>query len=282
MAVQMNKDKPSAIIIAVSSDIGSAMARRWLSREWNVFGTYRTKSHAVEELDGCGLRSIHCDLSDSASIRDTCSYLREHCCEWDVLVLCPGTQDPVGAFAKCDFDKWEESVEINFTGQMRIVHMLLPSRHVNSALGPCVLFFAGGGSNNAPINYSAYIVSKIALIKMCELLDAEVTDTRFVILGPGWVKTKIHESTLKAGMRAGNNYQRTVEKLVGDECTPMERILDCCDWLIESPRRLVSGRNFSLVFDMWGTEKLNVKLATDPNMYKLRRYGNDWLVKNAQ
>jgi len=104
---------------------------------------------------------------------------------------------------------------------------------------------------------------------------------RFVIVGPGWVKTKIHGSTLKAGVQAGANYQRTLEKLAGNEWMPMERVLDCCDWLVNAPRESISGRNFSVVSDRWGTEELERRLAQEPNMYKLRRYGNEWLVKDG-
>jgi len=278
----MIREDRSAIIISASSDIGTAMSQRWLARGWNVLGTYQTRSQAVDELEAHGVKVVRCDLSDPQSVRDACSALRALCPAWDVLVMCPGTQNPVGAFVECNFDEWEESVRINFTSQMRIIHELLPSRQVNSTLEPCVLLFAGGGTNNAPVNYSAYTISKIALIKMCELLDAEVLDTRFVIVGPGWVKTKIHESTLKAGARAGTNYQRTIQKLASDECTPMDQVLDCCDWVVDAPRESVSGRNFSVAFDMWGTEELAQRLAEEPNMYKLRRYGNDWLVKNVR
>ena len=165
---------------------------------------------------------------------------------------------------------------------MRLIHELLPARYVNSTPEPIVLLFAGGGTNDAPTNYSAYIISKIAQIKMCELLDAEMPDTRFAIVGPGWVKTKIHESTLSAGARAGANYQRTIDKLASNECTSMEQVLDCCDWLVEAPRNLISGRNFSVMFDKWGTEELDKMLAQNPDMYKLRRYGNEWLVKNER
>lgn len=278
----MIKQDRSAIIISASSDIGNAISRRWLARGWNVFGTYRTRSQAVDELHSLGAKLVYCDLSDPISIRDACSSLGTFCLRWDVLVMCPGIQDPVGAFIDCSFDEWEESVRVNFTSQMRIIHQLLSSRRLNSALGPCVLLFAGGGTNSAPANYSAYIVSKIALIKMCELLDAEISDTRFVIVGPGWVKTKMHESTLRAGTRAGANYQHTVEKLASDECTPMDQLLDCCDWVIDTPHELISGRNFSVVFDKWGTEELVQRLAEEPNMYKLRRYGNEWLVRNKR
>jgi NAD(P)-dependent dehydrogenase (short-subunit alcohol dehydrogenase family) len=276
----MINNNRTAIIIATSSDIGTAMSKRWAARGWNIFGTYRTKSQTVNELRRHGIKLVYCDLSDQTSINEACSKLRTFCPQWDILVLCPGTQDPVGPFVECSFLDWEESLKVNFTSQMHMIHEFLPSRRINSAIWPCILLFAGGGTNSAPINYSAYIVSKIALIKMCELLDAEISDTRFVIVGPGWVKTKIHNSTLSAGMRAGPNYQRTIDKLASNECTHMDQVLDCCDWLIDAPRELISGRNFSSVFDKWGTRELEKRLTQEPDMYKLRRYGNDWLVKN--
>ena len=156
---------------------------------------------------------------------------------------------------------------------------MLPTRRHGSSFEPCVLFFAGGSTNNATVNYSAYTISKIALIKMCELLDAEVPDIKFTIIGPGWVKTKIHEATLRAKEKAGNNYKKTIEKLSGNECTPMEAVLDCCDWLIKAPREVISGRNFSAVFDKWGSEELVKMLKQNINIYKLRRFGNDITVK---
>lgn len=277
----MGADPRSVIVVSASSDIGMAISEHWLGRGWRVFGTYRTRSQAIERLERAGARLVSCDLSQAPSVHEACAQLRTLCPRWDVLVLCPGTQEPVGPFVNCSFDEWEESVRVNFTGQIRIIHELLPSRRVNPVLEPLALLFAGGGTNTATLNYSAYTISKIALIKMCELLDAEVPDTRFAILGPGWVKTKIHEATLQAKGRAGANYQRTIYKLAGEECTPMEQVIACCEWLVDAPRAMISGRNFSLVFDLWGKEALAERLLQDPNLYKLRRYGNDWLVRDG-
>lgn len=264
-----------AIIISASSDIGEALARRWKTNGWQVAGTFRTKSRQVNALAEEKVKLVACDLADKKSVQRACQELRKAMPKWDALVLCPGTQEPVGLFTENDFDAWEDSVRVNLTAQLRIVHELLPSRNKNA----CVLFFAGGGTNNAPINYSAYTLSKVGLIKMTELLDAEVPDARFTIIGPGWVKTKIHEATLKAGGKAGSNYQRTKNKLAGDECTSMEQVLDCCDWLISAPREVVGGRNFSVVFDSWGDERLTEKLKQDGDIYKLRRAGNNFLIR---
>ena len=275
----MDSDGRNAIIISASSDIGAAMSLRWMSRGWSVYGTYRTEATLVNTLRSRGVKLVRCDLADRNSIINACSRLAGESPEWDVLVIAPATQDPVGPFLELDFDQWEDSILVNFTAQMRIIHSLIPTRRQNSELEPCVLLFAGGGTNNAPVNYSGYIISKIAQIKMCELLDAEIPSVRFVIVGPGWVKTKIHESTLIAGSRlSGDNYQRTMEMLHGDKLTSMDEVLDCCDWLIKSPREQISGRNFSVVYDSWGSQELSSQLEWDADMYKLRRSGNDWKI----
>ncbi len=275
----MAKDARNAVIISISSDIGIAMAQRWLLDGWRVYGTYRTESLAVKDLIKRGAKLVFCDLSDLYSIEQCCLKIKSQCLQWDALIMCSGLQDPVINFIDSNFDEWENSIKVNFSSQMRIVHSLLHTRKLQTKLGPCVLFFAGSGTNSAPVKYSAYVVSKIALIKMCELLDADISDTRFTVVGPGWVKTKIHDSTLKAGLHAGANYQKTKEKLASNELTPMKTVLDCCDWLVNSPREVVSGRNFSVVFDQWGSEELKNKLLEDSQMYKLRRHKNNELMR---
>ena len=275
----MNKKIQTAIIFSISSDIGTAIARRWVKNGWNIYGTYRTRSNSIKELSKIGVELVHCNLSNNNSVKNACAKIQNLCTSWDNLILAPGTQEPIGPFVNCDFNEWVNSIQINFVNQLRIVYELLPNRNKENELGPCVLFFAGGGTNNATVNYSAYTISKIALIKMCELLDAEIPDVRFTIVGPGWVKTKIHQATLDAGEQAGDNYNKTKYKLNSNELTPMEDVLDCCNWLISSSSEVISGRNFSTVFDKWGTKELSKELMRDSDMYKLRRHGNELLVK---
>lgn len=268
-----------AIIISASSDIGAALAKKWSRDGWEVYGTYRTSSPLVAELErDYGVQFVHCDLLKKASVEEACTSLNRLCGKWDVLILAPGYLEPIGNFKDVDFDEWEKGIAVNLTEQLRILHALLPYRNLSdSSREPCVQFFAGGGANNAVLHYSSYTLSKIALTKMCELLDAEMPDTRFVIIGPGCVKTKIHESTLRLGAKAaGDNYQRTVDRLKKNECTPMESVVSCCHYLATTPCKAVRGRNFSTASDKWDTKDLEEALESDANMYKLRRYKNSW------
>lgn len=264
----------AAIIISISSDIGAALAHRWLRQGWAVWGTYRTVSEETVRLQAAGATLLPCDTSDRDSVNSACAELQRLCPAWDALVVAPGTTEPVGLFVDIDFDAWARSIEVNFTSQMRLTHHLLASRRREEAVHPSVIYFAGGGTNNATRNYSAYTVSKIGLIKMCELLHAEVPDVRFSIVGPGWVNTKIHQETLRAGVMAGANLQRTQQTIENGAFTKMDDVLDCCDWLISAHRDEIGGRNFSVAHDAWNTPPLREALLCDPDMYKLRRAGN--------
>jgi len=268
-------EEKSAVIVSVSSDIGSALASRWLSRGWHVAGTYRRESRAVAEFRARRVPMVRCDLSDRTAVSAAAAELRSACSSWDVLVLAAGELGPVGPFFECDYDEWERSIRVNLLSQLQILRELLPFRKRRPEHEPTILFFAGGGTNSAPKNFSAYTVSKIALIKMCELLDSEQTDTKFVILGPGWVRTKIHETTLRAGDLAGEAYEQTLERLQSERFVEMEDVLDCCDWVIGSPRKAISGRNFSVAHDSWNRLEFVDQLAGNTEMCKLRRHGND-------
>ena len=106
---------------------------------------------------------------------------------------------------------------------------------------------------------------------MCELLDAESEDTRYVIINPGWVKTKSQSKMLEMGQLIGEDYSRTLEKFEKDDWTPVEDVVKCCNWIYDTPRELVGGRYFGVEFDAWGEPEFSRWLNRDPNLCKMRR-----------
>jgi len=219
------KSLKQILVQAISSDIGYELAVHWKDQGHQVRGTYRKMNKQLLSLVNSGLEVVQCDLTERTSI-DAAAQWSADLPNWDVLVLAAGTQDPVGLFTDTDIDEWEASVYQNFIGQVRFLSRVLPSRNLSQDHPPVVLMFAGGGTNSATTNYSAYTISKIACIKMCELLDAEVPDTIFTIVGPGWVDTKIHEATLRSAESAGRNYSKTLEMLDNNLCNPMTSVIE--------------------------------------------------------
>ena len=261
------------LILSISSDIGTALAEDWNSAGIEVVGTYRTWSKNCEKLKDLGIQLIQCDFTDKKSIELAVAE-SARVPYWNVLVLAAGDQNPIGLFKDINFDDWEKSIHANFSGMLRFLHRCLGFQ--SNQTTRTVIFFAGGATNSATERYSAYTISKIASIKMCELLDFEIKDTKFSILGPGWVKTKIHQSTIHEPINSGKNFARTNEMLQGKNMNSMSNVVECCNWVISQPKEVVGGRNFSVVYDKWGDPKLNSELLEDKNVYKLRRFKNDF------
>jgi FkbM family methyltransferase len=267
------------VIISVSSDIGHALAIRWVDEGHEVIGTYRSESSAVDDLRAMGVTLFECDLTDATDVAAVAPALVAASSGWDALVLAPGTLAPAVSFQDADFDQWERSFDVNLFGPLRILHTLLPGRRRSSHPGPMVLFFSGSGSNGPAPGLSAYALAKVAATKMVELLDAEVADTRFAILGPGWVDTKIHEPVLALGKSGGDNFERTRARLLAGDTVPLDTVVDCCEWMLSAPRDVIGGRNISLVHDAWDDPGLTEALRSDQEMYKLRRSGNERTIR---
>jgi NAD(P)-dependent dehydrogenase (short-subunit alcohol dehydrogenase family) len=268
--------KQFVIILGVSSDIGQNICKFYLNDGFQVLGTYRNFSENMNELLSFeGLTLFKCDVTQREDISRLVEYIDNNNIFWSRLFSSVGTSEPIGNFFEIPFDVWQQSIQINSLGQLHVLHALhkYRSKDTNSN----VVFLAGGGTNNAFRHYSAYCVSKIMLIKMIELLDDENPDLNIFIVGPGFVRTKTHLETLNAGKLAGDNYERVKNFCESDDPgTSIEKIYECIRWLESKGRKIASGRNFSIVNDKLGDDRLVSELERDFNMYKLRRHRNEW------
>ncbi len=265
----------NVILLGAGSDIGGRLAVMLSDSGAHVVGSYRSEDSVAALRKDPRIRLIHCDAAQPESIAQFAKSYADLAAPWDIFISCIGVLEPIGNFLSLDFDAWENSVRVNSLAQLRALHALEKQRRNP---GPNhVIFFAGGGTNSPFRNYSAYCLGKILLIKMCELLDDEAPHLNAVILGTGWVNTKIHRQTLAAQNSAGANYSRTADFLRSQaQGTSFEDILACIAWCVRSGRQVVGGRNFSIVHDGWrnGGVELLRQLEADPNKFKLRRSGN--------
>jgi NAD(P)-dependent dehydrogenase (short-subunit alcohol dehydrogenase family) len=258
------------VIVSASSDIGLALSKEWATREISVIGTFRRRPSGNFPAK---VIPVKCDLGSRKSRLRAISKLRQLIGNrgWDVLVLASGTTTPIGQFANSRWDDWAYSMNVNFLGQVQILHELM--NQAND--GAQVVFFAGGGTNGVVNNYSAYTVAKIAGIKLCELLGSEFEKVKFTSIGPGWVKTKIHQETLEAGLAAGSSFLKTKLHLENDDFFPIKEVIARVDWIISQPGEVVSGRNFSAVDDPFFDYSFIRWLKEDSERLKLRRFGNN-------
>ena len=248
-----------AIILSISSEIGFAVAMDFVRKGFQVIGTYNTESKEIKKLKNYGVKLYKLNLSNKKKIDQISKkiYLQTKN-KWDYFISAAGTLYPISKIIQSQSDAWEKSIYVNCLGQIRFLKNLLRK---NNKIRK-IIFFAGGSINNATSNYSAYTLSKNFLIKYVELLDFEEKLLNVSILGPGFINTKLHK--------------KKKEKIYSTkEINKIKKVINCISWILSQSKSLVSGRNFSLVHDSWGTKKIEKLLKTNKNIYKLRRYGNN-------
>jgi NAD(P)-dependent dehydrogenase (short-subunit alcohol dehydrogenase family) len=252
-----------ALIIGVTSEIGVGVKRHLEEDGWQVFGTSSSDfSNERAQLD----------LSDPMQVKSFSNKVSPYR-DWSLLCFFAGTMEPISPFFDTDFGSWERNFRINALSQIEILQMLWPYRSKVEELNIC--FLAGGGTNSSFDNYSAYCLSKIILIKFVELIASENKDEKFFIIGPGFINTKIHEQTIKAGKKSGTNLDKT-KSFMEKPGTSISRLYEHIKWCIAQPKEAISGRNFSTVHDPWDSNnELSSLLSQNPNVFKLRRLGFD-------
>lgn len=262
---------------SITSDIGIALAKRYVADGCTVAGTYRSKKLLPQLEEIPEERLFFCDFSDCDSINNSVEAFKKTGLKWDTLIFLAAMPQPLSAFFECDFDVWSTAMHVNAIEQLRTLHAMYPFRAGGRDCN--VVFFSGPGTNNAVQNFSAAAVSKHVLLKMCELLDAENPDLNAFIVGPGWTRTKTHDEILADPSVSDEKKRETEAFLVGQQGTSMDDIYRSIEWLCSKGRKVAGGRNFSVVHDPWGTEELARQLAIDNEMYKMRRSGNGWRPK---
>ena len=256
------------IIVSGSSGIGSAISKK-IPLNNKIISTY---NNSVPKFKRNNIMFLKLNIEN---INEIDEFVKNKALNnWDNLIILPATQLPIGLPDEVDPKKWANSININFTNQIYLLLKLLAKRTKKKIKR--IILWSGTGSNNAPKYYSAYTVSKISLTKITEIFDAELNDCILSVIGPGWVKTKIHNETLRNKIYSRENYFNTKYHLKNNIFNSIKSVTDCVLAIMKLPKESIGGRNISVQFDNWRSKKFNDFLKSDINIYKLRRDFNNF------
>jgi NAD(P)-dependent dehydrogenase (short-subunit alcohol dehydrogenase family) len=157
----------------------------------------------IEQVGGCA-RAIPADVSDPAAVAHTLLDVEQSLGPVDLLVNNAGVAGPIGPFAGVDPEEWWRCQEVNLRGPLLYTRAVLPGM-IARGRGRVVNVASGAGTQAIP-NLSAYVVSKAALIRLTEIVAAEVATSGIVLFAiePGTVRTAMAESVLQS--EAGRSY----------------------------------------------------------------------------
>ena len=230
---------------------------------------------AIAALEGSGHEGISIDVSDPRAWEDAAVRI-DASGELHGLVTAAGILGPIGALEKLSPADLIETIAINLVGTMLALQFALPRLR---ASGGRVVTFSGGGGTSPLARYDAYAASKAAVVRLTENLAA-TGETEINAVAPGFVATRMHDETLRAGAEAAGRsyYERTQEQLRAGGF-PATEAAELVAFLLGPGAAGITGRLISAQWDPWREDEFRERLRTDSDLAKLRRIDDQFFTR---
>jgi NAD(P)-dependent dehydrogenase (short-subunit alcohol dehydrogenase family) len=201
----------------------------------------RARGARVVGLDlAAGDDIIACDVRDQASVDAAVAEAQERLGGIDVVINCAGIGDPQSAGERPGEDALRV-LDINLMGTWRVTAAALPA--VRAAKGRVVNIASGLAHLTVPFA-TAYTLSKRGVVGYSDSLRLEFGDEIDVTtIYPGYIRTKIHESSAAKGMSL-------------EGAVPVESVEDAAAALVRAalddkpPRDLATSRHGTVSYSV--------------------------------
>ena len=255
--------------------IGRAIALKCASEGANVALLARTATELNETSDrisnlGGQSSPVVCDISSMKDVGRAILNARETYGHIDVLVNNAGIQPPIGPFESISIDEWEKNVRVNIFGTIHVTKSVLPEMIVRRR--GKIINLSGGGSTSPRANFSAYAVSKTAIVRFTEILAIELTQYNIDVnaISPGAVNTKMLEEVLNAGPLAGTEaFDAEKRRDTGGDDPEIAGELAC--FLASDDSDGITGKLINAKWDPWREKVFQENLRQDRDIATLRR-----------
>jgi NAD(P)-dependent dehydrogenase (short-subunit alcohol dehydrogenase family) len=220
----------------------------------------------IEHAGGIALR-LRADVRDTEQLAAAVDRMRAHYGRLDVLICAAAVQGPIGPFLSNATKAWAETIETNLMGVVNAVRAVLP--HMIEKRSGKIIVVGGRGAADPRPNFTAYAVSKAAVVRFVETLAEEVRDHNIQVnvMGPGGSYTHMTDEIINAGDRAGTKeHDEAVQvRLTGGVAA--EKQIELALFLASEDSNHVSGKMIHVNDDWRKLERSTVSRE----LYTLRR-----------
>jgi NAD(P)-dependent dehydrogenase (short-subunit alcohol dehydrogenase family) len=283
--VSADKTWPRVVVVTGGGvGLGKEIARAFVATESRVVLCGRTQSaldEAASELatfEG-PVEGRTCDVSKDDDVVALVEGVMADYGRIDVLVNNAGVYGPVGLVLENDPAEWLQAMQINLGGVFLMTRRVAP--HMVAGGGGCIINLSGGGGTAPKPRYSSYASSKSGVIRLTENTAVELAEhgVRVNAIAPGFIATRIHDETLKAGERAGSDLE-TVKKKLAEGGDDPQKAADLAVFLASDEAEGITGKLFSAIWDDWKSDEARATLRDSSHLYTLRRI-DDFMFKEV-
>ncbi|MCA9070917.1 MAG: SDR family NAD(P)-dependent oxidoreductase [Planctomycetaceae bacterium] len=185
------KTPKSVLITGVSSGIGLALAKEYLTAGCQVWGTSRRTPEELMEYDH--FRFVSMDLSRPDSIRKAIDGWLDEQRALDLVILNAGRLGVFGDLINAELEDLQQTMLVNVWANKILLDCLFDQPVSLSQ----VVLISSGAAVNGNRGWSGYSISKAALNMLTKLYAKERPETHFTALAPGIVDTAIQDELLE-------------------------------------------------------------------------------------
>ncbi|MEK6530942.1 MAG: SDR family oxidoreductase [Deltaproteobacteria bacterium] len=272
------------LITGASMGIGLAIARQCAEEGARLVLASRHMEDLERALEGLKrngsahiCRSI--DVGNADEVSMAAQAVKKEFGRIDGLVNCAGVYGPIGRLDEIDPNAFREAINVNLLGTFNMCHYFLPLLK-KSSRGKIVNYSGGGAATPFP-NYSAYAVGKTGVVRLTENIALEFRGENIDInaVAPGFVITRLHQDTLKAGKAAGEGFLKSTKEQIEKGGVSPGLSARLTVFLLSGLSDGITGKFISAPWDPWEEKGFIERLKTDRDYATLRRIDNKTFFK---
>lgn len=269
-----------AIVTGANQGLGLEISRKYINAGASLVMCARNGdllTRARNELTiglapGQVIEAVPADVSDLQSVEQLVKAALQRFGRIDILVNNAGIYGPMGPIEEVDWAQWIKAIEINLFGSISMCRAVLPT--MKEQQKGKIIQLSGGGATNPMPNFSAYAVSKAAIVRFAETLAEEVREFNIDVnaIAPGALNSRMLDEVLAAGPeRVGQAFFDKSIKQKESGGTGFDRGAELAMFLASDASNGITGKLISAVWDEWEhwSEHLCELRASD--VYTLRR-----------
>ncbi|MCC7450665.1 MAG: SDR family oxidoreductase [Anaerolineae bacterium] len=243
-----------ALITGSGRGLGRAVALALAAAGMRVAILARSTDEVAETATlirqaGGQVLSFTMDVTDQPAVEQMIKTVEHNLGPIDLLINNAAVVHPLGPVWSVDPDEWWQSMNINLRGPFLCTRSVLPgmiARHK----GRIINVSSGAGMETVP-NWSAYITSKAALIRLTELIAAETKAYGITVLAidPGPVRTAMTVYVMESD--EGQQWMPQFRRIFDEkrDVTP-ERVVELVLFIASGQADPLSGRYFSVTHNL--------------------------------